>query len=308
MSVKPNEFLSDIRDKTRWEKPDRDYPAHPSGYFASKKAAAKNGTTLFPYNFVRIRQASRAGGNVEFKTLSKKGRWEKYGSLAGSVPEAWVRDCIYSQDLYPYAPQTGTKCIIPMRGGKWDPTRDSHPDWRKVSHAYKAHRGKGRDTPPTLEKRLDHYGSLTNQLETKKWLAVYNAGGENLYAMKAPPGEYIIEHGCFYVPCGSEAESDCAACSIPRPCCRHSTAQKRAACISGWPSGSACPYPDSTRRTNSMQGLRGCPAKPGSPLQRHTSPNAPAGTSGPTGAPPERYKRRSPKAAFPGRSTICAEP
>ena len=142
----------------------------------------------------------------------------------------------------------------------------------------------------------------------QKWLAVYNAGGESLYAMKAPPGEYIIEHGCFYVPCGSEAESDCAACSIPRPCCRHSTAQKRAACISGWPSGSACPYPDSTRRTNSMQGLRGCPAKPGSPLQRHTSPNAPAGTSGPTGAPPERYKRRSPKAAFPGRSTICAEP
>ena len=207
-SVKPNEFLSDIRDKTRWEKPDRNYPAYPSGYFANKKAAAKNGTTLFPYNFVRIRQASPAGGNVEFKTLSKKGRWEKYGSLAGSVPEAWVRDCIYSQDLYPYAPQTSTKCIIPMRGSKWDPTRDSHPYWRKVSHAYKEHRGNGKDTPPTLEKRLDHYGSLTNQLETKKWLAVYNAGGENLYAMKAPPGEYVIEHGCFYVPCGSEAESD----------------------------------------------------------------------------------------------------
>ena len=208
-AVKPNEFLSDIRDKTKWVKPGRDYPFYPSGYFANKNTAAKNGATLFPYNFVRIRETvSTNGKDVGFKTLSKKSKWDKYGSLEGRVPEAWVKDCIYSQDLYPYAPETHTKCIIPMKGNKWDQTKDSHPYWRRVSDAYKENKGNGRDTPSTLEKNLNHHNKLVNQFGIKKWLVVYNAGGENLYAMKTPPGRYIIEHGCFYVPCESENEAD----------------------------------------------------------------------------------------------------
>ena len=192
-SLKPNEFLSDIRDKAKWTKPDGDYPAHPSGYVVNKNAAAKNGATLFPYNFVRIAEITAPGRkDVGFKTLSKKGRWERYGSLEGKVPKSWVHDCIYSQNLYPYAPQTSTKCVIPMKGSKWDQSRGSHPYWRKVSDAYRENRGKGRNTPPTLEKNLDHHGKLSGQLGVNKWLVVYNAGGENLYAMKVAPGAYVI--------------------------------------------------------------------------------------------------------------------
>ena len=211
-SVKPNEFLSDIRDKTEWKKPDMVYPKHSSGYFVNKKTVAKNGATLFPYNFVRIKEIISIGGgggrSATFKTLLKKGKWDKYGSLEGNVPKEWVRDCIYSQDLYPYVSETCTKCIIPLKGNKWDPMRDSQPYWRKVSDAYKKNRGRGKTTQPTLEKNLNHQNKLIKQFEIKKWLAVYNAGGDNLYAMKTPPGKYIIEHGCFYIPCESESEAD----------------------------------------------------------------------------------------------------
>ena len=217
-SVKPTEFLSDIRDKTKWKKPNNDYPYHPSGYLVNKNPVAKNGATLFPYNFVRIDEIVSVGKtDAEFKTLSKKGRWEKYGSIKDQVPKAWVRDCIYSQDLYPYAHETHTKCILPMKNNKWDPARDSQPYWRKVSYAYKENKGKGKNTPPTLEKNLNHHSKLTNQFGLGKWLVVYNAGGENMYAMKTPPDQYIIEHGCFYIPCRSESEADYLSAMLNSP-------------------------------------------------------------------------------------------
>ncbi len=119
-----------------------------------------------------------------------------------------MKDCIYSQDMYPYAVQTSTNCIIPMKGGRWDPGRDSHEYWKKASDIYAGNRGAGKNTPETLQKNLDHNCKLSKQLGIGKWLAVYNAGGENLCAMKVAPGRYIIEHGCFYVPCESEGEAD----------------------------------------------------------------------------------------------------
>lgn len=74
-SIKPTEFLSDTEDRIKWKSMGKPYPKHPSGYFMNKKAVAKNGATLFPYNLVRIKEIiSEKGGRVEFTTLVTKGK------------------------------------------------------------------------------------------------------------------------------------------------------------------------------------------------------------------------------------------
>ncbi len=84
-SLRPNEFLSDIRDKASWEKPDGAYPKHQSGYVANRRAAPRNGATLFPYNLVRIKEivSEKTGGGGKMRLSSP--RWSRRASGTSSA-------------------------------------------------------------------------------------------------------------------------------------------------------------------------------------------------------------------------------
>ena len=218
-SIKPTDFLADLEGKISWVEPTKTYPKKRSCYMqsdiknrkmksASTKTMARNGATLFPYNLIRIKTQKKINGGIEFETMVTTGRWKKYGTQKGIVPARWIKNCIYTQNLYPYITKTSTSCIIPLSGNKWDATRDTIEYWARVSDIYAGNLAKGINTPKTLEERLNYNKEITSQLKQSGWSVVYNAGGDTLYAMKIKHKKYIVEHGLFYVTCKSEAEAD----------------------------------------------------------------------------------------------------
>lgn len=176
------------------------------------RAMVRNGATLFPAPLVRIEPGTLSAGarTASFRTRAgRHGAWREIGAQEGTVPAAWIRQCMFGSDLVAFCAPTRTACVIPMGpGGRWFDGRGSAKFWRDASSLYAANRGSGRHTPATLEDRLDYQGGLSWQMgpDGAGPFVAYNKSGSRVYAAAITTTE-VVDNTIYAVRCASAAEA-----------------------------------------------------------------------------------------------------
>lgn len=196
-------------EKTYWAPPPPEFPAEASRWVDQKgKPLARNGATIVPYCLTHVAERQDEGRNVRVTTRrSAKAPWSRFGTLRGTVPERWVRDCVSTENLMSYALPTTIKCVLPLGPRGWDPDRDKNELWQEAWDLYAANCGKSKSTPKTLESQLDFNGKLSAQFGRTGHSVVYNASGDNLYAARLRDNRHVALSQLFVVPCGSRDEA-----------------------------------------------------------------------------------------------------
>ena len=199
--------------RTRWAEPGkRAAPEEASAWAAAggKRSLVRRGASMIPKCLVWVRAARVGGGHAEVETPeSRWPPWSQIGSLRGRVPAHWIRDCVSSRDLAPFAAPTRTRCIVPVAAGGaggWDAARAQNRFWRRACDQYAAHRGAGQGTPKTLEDRINYNNGIFDQLARGGHYVVYNKSGSSLRAC-ALSGPEIVHDTLHYVRCASRREA-----------------------------------------------------------------------------------------------------
>lgn len=224
--------------KIRWGKPPRSFPIAMSEWVDDKaKPVARNGATIVPHCLTWIKSKKPLGtaphggggkakwqnkfvaggeskrplgtaGDVRITTRkSMHSPWSSLGELSGAVPARWIADCLSTDDLMPYLLPTVTKCILPLSGNDWDPDRNRNEFWKNASDLYEANRGKGRNTPRTLENQLNFSNKLFKQFHRTGEHVIYNTSGDILYAARMQDVKHIAYTKLYSVPCTSKNEA-----------------------------------------------------------------------------------------------------
>ena len=174
------------------------------------RSPVRRGASMIPKCLVWTRTVRIGrGGGAEAEVETRESRWPPWSqivSLRGRVPAHWVRDCISSADLAPFAVPTRTKCIVPVDGDGWDGARSKNRFWRMACDQYAAHRGAGQGTPKTLEDRINYNNGIFDQLGRRGHAVVYNKSGASLRAC-AIRGPDIVHDTLHYVRCASRREA-----------------------------------------------------------------------------------------------------
>ncbi len=129
------------------------FPAERSEYFTGGKPDFRNGATLVPYSLVKIAKVTgRKGRRISFVTdESTHENWPTFNGTAGSVPERYISDAVYSRDLLAYTLRGEvSKVIIPLTAQRdLDARRDVDEYWSWAdSTAYRPNRGIGTKHSP----------------------------------------------------------------------------------------------------------------------------------------------------------------
>ena len=169
----------------------------------------RRGASMIPQCLVWARTVRIGRGGAEAYVETRESRWPPWsqiGPLRGRVPAHWVRDCISSADLAPFAAPTRTKCIVPVDGDGWDGARSRNRFWRMACDQYAAHRGAGQGTPKTLEDRINYNNGIFDQLGRGGHAVIYNKSGASLRAC-AIRGPDIVHDTLHYVRCAGRREA-----------------------------------------------------------------------------------------------------
>ena len=175
------------------------------------KPVARNGATIYPPALVVVgsRGEPDGDGNVAITTgESRHAPWRSHNGQRGTIPAAWIRECVFAKNLSAYCCPARREIVLPMDGdGRWAGDRELNEFWRDVCDYYKKHRGRAEATPDTLEANLDFSGKLTRQLGAKpSWHVVYTKSGSRMYAAVMRSAN-IIENTLYYVKCDSQREA-----------------------------------------------------------------------------------------------------
>lgn len=176
------------------------------------------GATLVPQPLVVVstHQILGGGGGQRVTTrTSSKANWKHVKSRGGEVPSHWVHECVFSNDLFPYATRPGhTKAIIPldMEGRLETDPASTCRFWAESEQIWTMHRTIGESNPQSLLGRINHHSRLSNQLplaplrENRRTGVLYNAAGKYLRAARFCRLE-IVESKCYWWEADSEEEA-----------------------------------------------------------------------------------------------------
>ena len=207
--IRDGDLWAEVSKNTRWEAMRDGTEEKESEWVAGKKSLVRRGASMIPQCLVWA-DSVRAGGG-EARVVTRASRWPPWsaiGTMEGTVPARWIRECISSRDLYPFAAPGRTRCIVPVDegGGGWDAGRLGNRFWRRAGDQYRAHRGKGSGTPATLEDRINYNNGIFDQLARRGHAAVYNKSGSSIRAC-AISGAEIVHDTLHYVACAGSREA-----------------------------------------------------------------------------------------------------
>lgn len=168
------------------------------------------GANLRPHCLVLVdRNTPVTSGTTTVTTKPSTQRpWNKAGVLTGDVPEDWLTDAMFSQNLLVGCFTARlTACVIPMTDvGSLD-TAPVGDFWHRAEVCYTDFKGRGSSTPDTLIGMLDYQGRLTTLLETRRpWTVAYNKSGQHLRATRTKD-RLILNDACYWLPIRSGSEA-----------------------------------------------------------------------------------------------------
>ena len=217
--IGPAAAWEDVKPRTKWIAAPPKLPRAKSGYLSDDgKPLFRNGATLFPSCLVRIEIDSLAwsGETARFTTLpSSKNPWAAKGVMNGvDVPERWIRDAVFSTQLFPFALSGKfAPVVLPLtENGLYDEESENSEYWVNADAIYQDGKGKGRSTPDTLWAQVDYQNKLTRQTASMssgegRRKVLYNKSGRiGLRAARVSP-DVIAENTLYYLTCQTETEA-----------------------------------------------------------------------------------------------------
>ena len=207
--IRDGDLWAEVSKNTRWEPMPRGAEEKESEWLAGKRSLVRRGASMIPQCLVWADSVRTRGGEAHVVTRSSRWPpWSAIGTMEGTVPASWIRGCISSRDLYPFAAQGRARCIVPVDegGGGWDARRLDNRFWRRAGDQYRAHRGRGSGTPATLEDRINYNNGIFDQLARRGHAAVYNKSGSSIRAC-AVSGAEIVHDTLHYVACAGSREA-----------------------------------------------------------------------------------------------------
>ena len=186
------------------------FPKEPSGYVIGNRASAHAGANLRPHCLVVIEEHTPtfAGFSEVVTRESKQKPWNGAGTVREEVPDSWIVEAIFSQNLLVGCfTSEWTQCVVPMDelGGL-----ESTPDgafWDEAQDRYTSFKGKGSTTPKQLIDYLDYQGRLTGQLESESlWRIVYNKSGKYLRSARTNVPR-VLNDNCYWMTVQGEEEA-----------------------------------------------------------------------------------------------------
>ena len=168
------------------------------------------GANLRPHCLVLVdRNTPVAPGTATVTTKPSTQRpWNKAGVLTGDVPEDWLTDAMFSQNLLVGCFTAHlTNCVIPMTDTGSLDTAPVGDFWHRAEARYTDFKGRGSSTPDTLIGMLDYQGRLTTLLETRRaWTVAYNKSGQHLRATRTKD-RLILNDACYWLPTRNGTEA-----------------------------------------------------------------------------------------------------
>ena len=207
--IRDGDLWAEVSKNTRWDDMPREAEEKESEWLAGKKSLVRRGASMIPQCLVWADSVRARGGEAHVVTrASRWPPWSAIGTVEGAVPAHWIRGCVSSRDLYPFAAPGRTRCIVPVDegGGGWDARRLGNRFWRRAGDQYRAHRGRGSSTPATLEDRINYNNGIFDQLARRGHAAVYNKSGSSIRAC-AISGPEIVHDTLHYVACAGSREA-----------------------------------------------------------------------------------------------------
>ena len=178
-------------------------PPEPSAYVSDAlQSGPRAGANLRPHCLVVVdRSVVSAPGVVTVTTrASTQPPWKGAGVLTGDVPEAWLTDAVFSQNLLVgcFADRL-TTCMVPTTAtGSLDPEPEGG-FWRQAEVRYADFKGRGATTPNTLVEMLDYQARLSAQLTPRsRWTVAYNKSGQYLRAARTRR-PLIFNDACYWL-------------------------------------------------------------------------------------------------------------
>lgn len=232
--IRSDEDWRIAKDKVGWEKSPERFPQEKSKYFMGKRPVFRQGATLVPYCLVKVDTCKTDDQFVSFTTVaSRQSPWKSEGQQRGEVPQEWVKDAIFPDDLLPFILRSKIgQAIVPLNDqGEPDEDRDSNPYWRKAEDIYGRKKGKGIRTPETLWENLDYQGKLVRQTfslgknDTPRKV-IYNSSGTFLRASRVAVG-IISTHKFYDKVFGSQVEAAFVTAILNAPCLQEAYQQSR---------------------------------------------------------------------------------
>ena len=203
-----NESWKTVSEKTQFDYIKQHYIKQ-SEWIEGKRTIARNGATIFPQCLVVLDDYTEDSNGI-ISGSTRKGRqgiWNGKTFLI-QVPKSCIKQVLFnSEGLLPYVINKPRNVILPIdNNGQFLKNRISIEWWLNACDKYRFNKGLGKNTPKTLEERLDHDDALTNQFPMKKHTVIYNKSGSNLYAARLIP-QFIIENTLYRVTTKSKNEA-----------------------------------------------------------------------------------------------------
>ena len=179
-----------------------------SGYLTEAgEAVFRQGATIVPHVLTVIETTTSAPHRDRIRATTRKspkGAWKQVTPRTVEIPKHWVFD-VFTSNTVPSLVARSIRAIIPVDaigGDLLKETEINEEGWLLLNDLYTAHAGAGKNTPPTLLRRIDYHGELAVQLplppRTSRNLVLYPTSGDIMRAARVRPGEAVADSTLYW--------------------------------------------------------------------------------------------------------------
>ncbi len=229
---KPEESWSAVRQRIQFQAVPDLLPQMPSDYGPRE---FRRGATIVPHVLVIAEEAFPQA----FKRISARTRkslhspWNGVAPQDIEIPKRWLSNMYRSPNMLPFVASTRiTQAIVPVdeQGNLMLDSASQEPAWETLDGIYRKFRGKGKNTPRTLAKRVDYGRALSVQPRERasdRRMVLYPKSGDIMRAARTQPGGGFADDTLYWYVAGSADEAGYLAALLNAPCLQRAFLESR---------------------------------------------------------------------------------
>lgn len=228
---KPEESWAVVHPRIQFVAVPDPLPQGPSEYSTKK---FRQGATIVPHVLLVVDSSYPQRDRIRVRTKkSSQPTWKNIPPQDIEIPKRWLSKLYKSTDMLPFlALLDETQAIIPVdEQGRLD--LDSAREefgWNHLNEIYRQHRGKGKNTPRTLEKQIDFHGKLSAQPQRRtsdQRMVLYARSGDIMRAARTYPGSGVVNDSLNWCVAASAEEAGYLTALLNAPCLRRAFFESR---------------------------------------------------------------------------------
>ncbi|MDE0120753.1 MAG: N-6 DNA methylase [bacterium] len=228
---KPEESWSAVRPRIQIVAVPDPLPQEPSEYSTKK---FRQGAPIVPHVLLVVESSYPQRDRIRVRTKkSSQPTWKNIPPQDIEIPKRWLAKLYKSTDMLPFlASLDEIQAIIPVdEQGRLDlDSAQEEFGWNHLNDIYRQHRGKGKNTPRTLEKQIDFHGKLSAQPQHRisdRHIVLYPVSGDIMRAAKIYSGSGFVDATLYWYATDCADEAGYLTTLLNAPCLRRAFSESR---------------------------------------------------------------------------------